>query len=355
LSPATGRAGEGLVRYPLPLPPPGPVPGEDQIMFDQVKKAIASGSRFVLVTHLNADGDGLGAELALGRFLRRHGKQVRIINTDPIPKQYRFLLRGDEPELFDPAKHGPALNDADAIIILDNSSETRLAGMSESIVKSPVPKICIDHHPHPDREWDVMAIDDRACATGEIIYNLIVEMDGDIAPEDAEPIYVSIVTDTGNFRFSNTSPRVLAIASALVAKGVNVPTVYQEIFERNPAAFVKLLGAALASIRQDPTGQLGYILMTRKMIHDCSADGEDTSDIINGVLTIDGTKVALLFKELPDGRTKVSLRSKGAVDVNRIAMEFGGGGHRNASGIVLALPLDQAVETILPRVKAQLA
>jgi phosphoesterase RecJ-like protein len=185
-----------------------------------------------------------------------------------------------------------------------------------------------------------------------MIYRLIREVDGEIDAAEAEPIYVSIVTDTGNFRFSNTTPGVLRTAADLLSKGVKVPRVYQEIFERYAPSFVKLLGTALASIQQDETGRLGYIELTREMMRACGADGEDTSDIINGILTIDGTELALLFKELPEGRTKVSLRSKGTLDVNRLASEFGGGGHRNASGIVMPVPIEEAVATILPKAKA---
>lgn len=321
-------------------------------MFETVKKLIASKSRFVLATHINADGDGLGAQFALARFLRRHGKDVRVINTDPVPRQFRFLLRNDEPEVFEPGKHAPVLTQADAIFLLDNSSANRLGPMRDPIRESPAPKVCIDHHPTPDTTWDMMVIDEAACATGEMIYRLIREVDGEVDPAEAEPIYVSIVTDTGNFRFSNTTPKVLTMAADLLSKGVKVPAVYQEIFERYAPSFVKLLGTALASIQQDESGQMGYITMTREMMSACGADGEDTSDIINGILTIDGTRLAILFKELADGRTKVSLRSKGSLDVNSLASEFGGGGHRNASGIVMPSSLDRAVETILPKAKA---
>jgi phosphoesterase RecJ-like protein len=324
-------------------------------IFKPVVDAIAANQRFVLVTHVNADGDGLGAQFALGRFLRRHGKDVRVINTHPIPPQYHFFVQGDEPELYDAATHDPVLRAADAIVILDNSSANRLGAMKDAVIASPAPKICIDHHPHPDTQWDRMIIDEKACATGEMIYRIIREVDGEVSPQEAVPIYVSIVTDTGNFRFSNTTPIVLQTAADLVSKGVDVPTVYQQIFERNPPSFVKLLGAALSSITQDETGRMGYIVVTREMMRAAGADGEDTSDIINGILTIDGTRLALLFKELPDGRTKVSLRSKGSIDVNRLAAEFGGGGHRNASGVVVASPIDQAVAAILPKARALIA
>jgi phosphoesterase RecJ-like protein len=274
------------------------------------------------------------------------------VNTDPIPHQYRFFEKGDGPELYDPAAHDPVLAQADVIVILDNSSANRLGSMREVVKNSPAPKVCIDHHPTPDTQWDLMVIDEKACATGEMVYRLIREIDGEVAPDEAVPIYVSIVTDTGNFRFSNTTPRVLAMAADLVSKGADVPTVYQQIFERNSPGFVRLLGTALASIKQDETGRLGYIVVSREMMRSCGADGEDTSDIINGILTIDGTRLAILFKELPDGRTKVSLRSKGNIDVNRLASEFGGGGHRNASGVVLPFAIERAVENILPKARA---
>jgi phosphoesterase RecJ-like protein len=321
-------------------------------MFEIVKDLIASKRRFVLVTHINADGDGLGAEFSLARFLRRHGKEVRVINNDPLPRQFRFLARGDEPEIYDPQMHAPVLAAAEVIVVLDNSSANRLARLKDPVLASPAVKVCIDHHPTPDTVWDVMAIDEKACATGELIYRLIREVDGEVDPAEAQPIYVSIVTDTGNFRFSNTTTRVLLVASDLLSKGVDVPTVYQEIFERLSPTFVKLLGAALASIELEASGRLGYIVLTREMMAACGADGEDTSDIINGILTIEGTRIAVLFKELEDGRTKVSLRSKGTLDVNRLASEFGGGGHRNASGIVDPRPIHEVKETVLARARA---
>jgi phosphoesterase RecJ-like protein len=324
-------------------------------VFERLKQLIESKQRFVLVTHTNADGDGLGAQFSLARFLRRLGKDVRIINNDPLPQQFRFLVDNDEPELFEPEKHSAALAEAEVIVILDNSSANRLARMKDIVVSSRAIRVCVDHHPTPDTQWDVMVIDESACATGELIYRLIREMTGDVRLAEALPIYVSIVTDTGNFRFSNTTPRVLLMAADLLSKGVSVPFVYQEIFERCAPSFVKLFGAALASIQLDSAGKLGYIVLTREMMKACGADGEDTSDIINGILTIDGTRIAILFKELADGRTKISLRSKGALDVNRLASEFGGGGHRNASGIVMPANLAQAIETIVPKARALIA
>ncbi len=260
--------------------------------FQEIRALFDRHDSFVLATHVNADGDGLGAQFALASFLRRRGKKVRIVNVDPLPRQYDFMARGFAPELYDPARHDALLAGASIIVILDNSSANRLGAMRGPIERSPAIKACIDHHPHPDTQWDVMVIDEKACATGEIVYRLIREADGEISPEEALPIYVSIVTDTGNFRFSNTTPQVLTVAADLVGKGVDVPSVYQQIFERNSPTFVRLLGAALASIQQDESGQLGWIVLSRELMRTVGADGEDTSDIINGILTIDGTRLA---------------------------------------------------------------
>lgn len=319
--------------------------------WDEVKRLIESRERFVLATHVNADGDGLGAQLALYHFLRRRGKDVRIVNTDPVAENYRFLDPGGAVEIYDPSRHDAVLASAQAIVLLDNNAAHRLGRLRERIEGSPAVKACIDHHPEPDTTWDVMAIDPTASATGEMVYGLIREMGDDIPAEAAEPIYVSIVTDTGNFRFSNTKPRILRIAAELVERGVSVPRVYQEIYERNTPAFTRLLGAALSEVHLERDGRLGYLLITRELMRQARADDADTSDIINHVLAIDGARVAVLFKEVEERKTKVSLRSKGTVDVRAVAARFGGGGHRNASGIVVDRPLPEVVDAVLAEIR----
>lgn len=320
--------------------------------WNAVKPLLEGRNRFVLATHVNADGDGLGAQLALYHFLRRRGKEARIVNTDALAHNTAFLDPGGVVERYDPAVHDPVLEKAEIIVLLDNSAAHRLGAMRERIERSPATKVCIDHHPEPDTTWDVMAIDPTASATGEMVYGLIREMDGDIPREAAEPIYVSIVTDTGNFRFSNTTPRILRIAAELVERGVSVPRVYQEIYERNSAAFTRLLGASLSEVRLERDGRLGYLVVSRELMRRARAEGADTSDIINHVLAIDGAQVAALFKEVEDRRTKVSLRSKGTLDVRAVAALFGGGGHRNASGIVMELPLPEVLEKVLGELRA---
>ena len=321
------------------------------MLWDAVRDLIGTRGRFVIATHVHADGDGLGSQLALCRFLRARGKAVRVINVDPPPPNCAFVAPPDVMEIYDPAIHDAVLGEAEVIFLLDNSSAHRLRGMLGAIQRSPALKVCIDHHPHPDTTWDVMVIDEAASATGEMIHGLIVEMNGGIPPEVAEPLYVAISTDTGHFRFSNTSAAVLRICAGLLEKGVDVPKVYQALYESNSAAFTRLLGAALTSLQLERDGRLGYLVVTRETARGAGAEGEDTSEIINHVLAIGGTRVALLFKELEGARTKVSLRSKGTIDVSEVAGRLGGGGHRNASGIVMNAPLGEAMERVLAEVR----
>jgi phosphoesterase RecJ-like protein len=166
----------------------------------------------------------------------------------------------------------------------------------------------------------------------------------------AEAMYVGLVTDTGFFRFNSTNPHAHEVAAEMLELGVVPGRAYRELYERNTLAFTRLLGHALAGLRLDAGGEVATVRLDREAIERLEAEDVDTSEITTAQLALDGVSVALLFRELPDGRVKVSLRSKGTVDLHSLAGEFGGGGHRNASGIVMNGPLDDAVRTVTERV-----
>jgi len=158
---------------------------------------------------------------------------------------------------------------------------------------------------------------------------------------------VSLVTDTGYFRFSKTSPRCHEAAAEMLAAGVEPPLVYEQVFERNSAALLRLGGVAMADLRQEEGGRLAWVSLTYAQVLGCQAETEDTSEVVNDLLSIDGVRLAVLFKEMGGGRTKLSFRSKGDLDVNRLASQFGGGGHTNAAGAVVAGGLDETVMRVL--------
>lgn len=210
--------------------------------------------------------------------------------------------------------------------------------------------LCIDHHPAREMPWRHQIVDERACATSLIVWELLRHVGHDIAPGTAEALYVGLATDTGFFRFNSTSPRAHEIAADLLRRGVRPARVFQEIHERNSEAFTRLLGHALADLRIEAGGQLASVRLTAGLLQRLAAEDEDTSEITNALLAIERVQVALLFRELGDGRVKVSLRSKAGVDVHRLASEFGGGGHRNASGIVAQGSLDEVGHRVTVRV-----
>jgi phosphoesterase RecJ-like protein len=311
-------------------------------------KPLVDGARTAaLITHVTPDGDGIGAELCLLGHLKARGKSARVINTERLAAKYRFLDPAGAVEVFDSAKHDEYLRSADLIFMLDNSATSRMGPLEPAVRASRATTICIDHHNVYEPFWKVSIVDPDACATGELVFQIIKAMGGQVDRDAAQAAYVSLVTDTGYFRFSKTSPRCHEAAAEMLAAGVNPPRVYEEVFERNSAALLRLGGVATADLRQEAGGRLAWVCLTHDQVMRCGAELEDTSDIVNDLLSIEGVRLAVLFKGLEGERTKLSFRSKGDLDVNRLASRFGGGGHTNAAGAVIAGGLDETIRRVL--------
>lgn len=313
----------------------------------RLRPVLTAARTAALCTHINPDGDGIGAEICLLVHLKSIGIEARILNTEPLPDRYRFLDPGGAVQVYDEARHGTFLRDADVVFMLDNSAVARLGPLEASIRAARGTTICIDHHNVIEPFWKINIVDQEACATGELVFQIVKALGGRPDPAAAQAAYVSLVTDTGYFRFSKTSPRCHEAASEMLAAGVSPPRVYQEVFERNSPALLRLQGTALAGLRVEEGGALAWMALTHEQITACQAETEDTSEVINELLTILGVKLAVLFKELPEGRTKLSFRSKGDLDVNRLAARFGGGGHTNAAGAVLEHGLQRTIGEVL--------
>jgi phosphoesterase RecJ-like protein len=314
---------------------------------------ISRSKLFVLVTHVNPDGDAIGSQVGLGRFLSSLGLEVRVVNQDPTPRELRFLtFDGPEAESYEADRHDGLLDAADAIVLVDNSAPDRLGRMELPVRARTVKTFCIDHHPTRETPWAGNVIDTSACATAVIVYELIRERGGTPDRAAADALYAGLATDTGFFRFNSTSPRAFRVAAELLDLGADPTRCYREVYERNTPAYTRLLGRALGGLALAADGAVATIAITREMIDDVSAAGVDTSEFTTPVLAVDGVRLAVLFRELPDGKVKVSLRSKGELDVQRMASEFGGGGHRNASGIVLPGRFADIVEKVTARAVA---
>lgn len=316
---------------------------------EKLEAARREGRDVVLATHVNADGDGLGCELALQAFLKSRGQSVRVINSDPVPHKYRFLAGSDEVIVHD--GHGRAselIRNAAVFVVLDNSSPDRLGPLLPDVKASGAYKICIDHHVDADPFWDLNCIDTEASASGHLVYRAVKALGGTITPPVAEALYVSFVTDTGHFRFSKTNADVhRVIADLMDTGGIDPPRIYRALFEGVTRGLTRMIGQALSDAHYEQGGRFAWARLTRRQLEECGGFEEDTSDLVNMLLAVEGVEAAALFKELPEGRTKVSLRSRGGVDVNRLASRFGGGGHKNASGILMNGPFEEGVRRVV--------
>jgi phosphoesterase RecJ-like protein len=291
-----------------------------------------SRSRFVLTTHVNPDGDGIGSEIALASWLRNRGKEARVINTSPLPLSYRFLDPAGTITQFDTARDGPALAGADAIVVLDTNHPDRLHSMKDAVLASPAPKVCIDHHLNPDPFASPALIDENATSTGEMLYRLLFpEGEPPPDPEIATALYCAIMTDTGSFRYPRTGPATHLIVARLIECGADPVAVYTEVYERWSPGRIHLLGEVLAALRTGCGGRLAHCTITRAMLSRTGTGEEDTDNFTTYPMSIAGVRIGILFLEI-EGGVKISFRSRGMIPINVLAMEFGGNGHRNAAG-----------------------
>ena len=321
---------------------------------ERLEPLIAGAKTAVLATHVSPDGDGIGAEICLHGYLASRGIETRIFNTEATPMRYQFLDERGAIEVYDEAEHGGFLRAADLLFMLDNSAPARFGPLEAAARASRATTVCIDHHNLIDPFWKVNLIDPSAAATGEMVYRIVEALGGRPDFTAAQAAYVSLLTDTGSFRFGKTAPRSHLLAADLLAAGVSPPIVHEQVYERSSAALVRLAGTALAGLQLGENGRLGWITLTLQQVRDCGAVNEDTSDVINELLTIDGVRLAVLVKELEGGRVKLSFRSKGTLDVNKVAQSFGGGGHTNASGAVIPGTIADRLEEILKPCRALL-
>ncbi len=300
--------------------------------FESCKEIFKSKSTFVLTTHINPDGDGLGSEVALALYLTGKGKSVAIINHSETPAYYKFMHALFPIATFSAAKHGSIIKDAEVIVALDTNSTSRFSAMKELVMESRASKICIDHHLDREEFADLYLIDEKATATGEIVYNLLKFLDSEaITKPIAEALYAAIMTDTGSFRFPKTDVETHQIIADLLLHGADPTEIYQKIFEEGPLNKLKLLGRALTSLSVVHGGKVAFMVLLRKDFSETQTAEEDTDNMINHAMSVGGVRVGLMFVELENG-VKVSFRSKGDIAINALAKDFGGNGHKNAAG-----------------------
>ena len=275
------------------------------------------------------------------------GITARIVNPTPWPEMFDFLANGIDDQTPRGAK---ALKDIDLLIVLDISDVKRLGTLTESVRALAIPKLVIDHHVASDDPASPNGLSDiTACSTAELVYDVALVLDWEITPDIARSLYTGMLTDTGGFRFSNTSPRCLALAAQLLAHGVDPEEMYRRIYASAPAGRVRLMAEVLSTLEVDEAHGLTWLTMHADALDKYAVKAEDLDGIVEHARSIAGTKMALFFRDLGHGKVKVSFRSTGGTDVNRFAREFGGGGHARASGALITGDLDTVRTRVVER------
>ncbi|HUR92416.1 MAG TPA: bifunctional oligoribonuclease/PAP phosphatase NrnA [Gemmatimonadaceae bacterium] len=316
------------------------VPAERRSAIERLAKEFRAGRSVAISTHINSDGDGCGSEVALARLLAQLGIEARIANPTPWPAMFDFLLGGDVRNDSDDAEK--ALRGADMIVVLDISDLRRLGPLGPVVRASDATKIVIDHHIPSDVAITELALcDTSACATGELIFDLASVLGLELTGPVAEALYVALLTDTGGFRFSNTTARCHTVAGALLAAGVDPEAMYRRIYASVPIGRLHLLRDALATLEVDPEYGIAWISVEAGAPETHGLKSEDLDGIAEHPRSVAGTKLAIFFRDLGHGKVKASFRSAGEVDVNAFAREFGGGGHAKASGAMIPGTLEE--------------
>jgi phosphoesterase RecJ-like protein len=305
-------------------------------MIREIIEAINKGQSFLITSHIRLDGDALGSELALYLMLNSLGKKTVVYNQDSTPAHYRFL-----PAAQQIVHETGDVQQYDVVFVLDCSELTRIGEQEENIGRARQ-LINIDHHISNNGFCGIKLIDAQASSTGELLFRLFQEMRISMTKDICTNLYAAILTDTGGFRYSNTRQEALMAAGRLVENGADPQWISENIYESDPPEKLKLMAKTLETLSLDLDRKLGSLVVTQKALQETGAAIEQTDGFVDIPRAVQGIDIAILYTQINDNCFKLSLRSKGKVNVEKIAKKFGGGGHINAA----ACRIEGDIETI---------
>ncbi|MGE3807216.1 MAG: bifunctional oligoribonuclease/PAP phosphatase NrnA, partial [Gemmataceae bacterium] len=307
---------------------------------------------FLLTTHIRPDGDGLGSMIALAEVLKGRGKQVDMVVASVLPGRYDFLVQGEVERFYLP---GEKYQSADAIVVLDTGTWNQLADFGDFMKQRQAAKAVIDHHLTQDALEAKPFVDVTAEATGRLVFEALEALGARPLPRRAaNALFIALAMDTGWFRHSNTTAKTFALAERLVQDGAQPEKIFDQLFEQNTLPRLKLMGLVLDRLEVTAAGKVAHTEIHRADYAATGALPSDSEDLVNYTRSVIGVEVGLLFMEQPAGGVKVSFRAREKVDVARIAEQFGGGGHRLASGAIVQAPLDDVKRRVLDAVQQAL-
>lgn len=327
---------------------------DQQLQYAAAIAVLRDAHRVVITTHKNPDGDAVGSVCALRNALIERGIATRVILPTPAPSNLCWIAGAADMEVFDAERHTSVIASADTLVVLDVNALARFEPVATAMRESPARIVCIDHHVHPEAFAHVQCTDTDAPATCSMLHTIISELNGGLALSRtvAEPLYVGIMTDTGNFRFPRTTEATHRMIADLIEAGADPVRAYEEIFNRSTVQRLNMLGEALCSLRTFYDGQLCVMVVTHADLlrHACTSD--DVEGFVQHTLAIAGVGMGIMIVELKD-QIKLSFRSKGDTFVRDLAASFGGGGHVYAAGArVVDVPLDSVVAEVINRAES---
>lgn len=302
--------------------------------------------RFVITSHARPDGDAIGSAMAMAYALRALGKDVRVVMADPAPTPLRPFPGVDAIEVTARVE-----DPGDAVIVMECGTleRTGVDGLARGFV------VNIDHHVGNAMYGAVNWFDVSAAACGEMVFDLVRALGAPLSVEIATHVYVAVLTDTGSFHYSSITPRTFDICRQCMEAGVDPPAVARAVFDSNTLGRLRIFGAILNGMALDPTGRIATLRVDDALFRACDATADDTEGLINMPLTVKAIVSVVFFKEQAPGEWRVSMRSKGDVDINVIAKEFGGGGHKNASGCSARGTFEELKDVFEAKVSAAIA
>jgi len=311
-------------------------------VLSQVVELIESKNKFAITTHIKPDGDGVGSSLGLCWLLKSLGKSADVLVRGDIPPSYRSLPGADSIRDIEHLE-----GDYDAIFIIECSDLERpgIKGLEDQLT------VNIDHHATSAHFGTINWIDSTASAVGEMIYNLCKAIGGRVTREIAECVYMALVTDTGSFHFSNTTERTLKVASELIKAGAKPARISEAVYNNYPWSRIELMRQVLGTVRREESGTVAMMRQTLKMREQAGAVDGDNNGFVNIPLAARDVLAVVYMREIADGEYRVSLRSKGDINVARVAEKFGGGGHRNAAGLRIEGDWDEKERELVAAVK----
>ena len=310
-----------------------------------IRDRLLNGTRFLITSHARPDGDSLGSQLALAEALTELGKEVRLVNADPPPARYAFLPGAAAIEVADSVDDG-----ADTVVVLECGAlgRTEVSGLDDRFILN------IDHHTGNARYGAVDWLDESACACGELVFELIEALGAELTPSIATNVYVAILTDTGSFRHANITARTFDICRRIADAGVDAAAVAARVFNNGSLGRLRLTGRLLDRMELERGGRIAVLAVDEALLRETGCEPDDLEGVVNLPLAAADVKAVILLKQAGTA-LRVSLRSKDDIDVRRVAVSFGGGGHRNAAGLTIEDPTPGVRPRLVAGVAAAIA